>query len=116
MPILKHAKKKLRQDNKREKQRRKIKELYKAMVKKAKATPTKDSISAAFKAVDKAAKIDIIHPNKAARLKSSLSKVVTSKVPVSTEKTVVSKKAASTSKKVVKTAKSKPKAKSSPKK
>jgi len=75
MPILKHAKKKLRQDTKRERERRKIKALYKAMLKKARTTPSKDSVSAAFKAIDKAAKINVIHVNKAARLKSSLAKV-----------------------------------------
>lgn len=108
MPLLKHAKKKLRQDNRREKDRRKIKELYKAMIKKAKTNPTKDSMSAAFKAIDKAAKIDIIHDNKAARLKSSLSKAVSRKEPANAEEKVVA------SKKVVKKA-AKSKTKSSKK-
>lgn len=97
MPLLKHAKKKLRQDNRREKDRRKIKELYKAMIKKAKTNPTKDSMSAAFKAIDKAAKIDIIHDNKAARLKSSLTKAVSRKEPAKAEeKAVVTKKTVKT--------------------
>lgn len=75
MPLLKHAKKKLRQDNKREIQRKKIKTLYKSLVKKAKTAPTPEAVSSAFQAIDKAAKINIIHDNKAARLKSALAKV-----------------------------------------
>lgn len=76
MPILKHAKKKLKQDKKRTIKNKKIKETYKSLVKKAKAGKSSDSLSKAFSAVDKAAKQNIISKNKAAHLKSALNKQV----------------------------------------
>jgi|GEM_PF-474347 len=75
MPLLKHAKKKQRQDIKRTIERKKLKTLYKSLIKKAKEEPTPESISIAFKAIDKAAKKNLMHDNKAAHLKSALSKV-----------------------------------------
>lgn len=75
MPLLKHAKKKLKQDKVRTEANRSVKNLFRDLVKKAKASGTPDAISAAFQSVDKAAKKHLIHPNKAARIKSSLSKV-----------------------------------------
>ncbi len=76
MPVLKHAKKKLRQDKKRTADNLKIKETFKKLVKKAKANPTKEMLSEAYSSIDKAAKKHIIHKNKAARLKASLAKSV----------------------------------------
>lgn len=75
MPLLKHAKKKLRQDKKRTLANKKVKNLFKSLVKDAKENPTAESISAAVSSVDKAVKHNIIHANKAARIKSSLSKI-----------------------------------------
>ncbi|GIW61386.1 MAG: hypothetical protein KatS3mg089_0238 [Patescibacteria group bacterium] len=75
MPVLKHAKKKLRQDIKRTRANKRIKSLYKQLLKKAKENPTAEAVSVAFKAIDKAAKRNVIHTNKAARLKSALSKI-----------------------------------------
>jgi small subunit ribosomal protein S20 len=74
MPILKNAKKKLRQDKLRTARNNKIKEKYKNLIKSAKVKKTLETISKAFTAIDKAAKQNIIHKNKAARLKSSISK------------------------------------------
>lgn len=74
MPVLKHARKKLRQDVKRERENKHVKVMFKKLLKNAKANPTAASVSEAFRAVDKAAKKNVIHKNKAARLKSSLSK------------------------------------------
>jgi len=76
MPVLKHAKKKLRQDKKRTVTNKKVKDLYKDLVKGAKANPTPETISKAFHGIDKAVKNFIIHKNKAARMKSSLSKLI----------------------------------------
>jgi len=75
MPILKHAKKKLRQDKKRVLRNKTLRNLYKSAVKAAKASPTDENLKKAFSEIDKAAKNYIIHANKAARLKSSLSKI-----------------------------------------
>ena len=77
MPLLKHAKKKLRQDIKRTVERKKLKTLYKSLIKKAKEEPSPTATSAAFKAIDKAAKKNLMHDNRAAHLKSALSKVTT---------------------------------------
>jgi len=74
MPLLKHAKKKLRQDKKRTLKNKKVRELYKSLIKKAKSDPTEKNLAAAFSSIDKAAKHHIIHSNKAARLKSTISK------------------------------------------
>lgn len=46
----------------------------KFLIKKARATKGAKALQAAFSALDKAAKVKLIHPNKAARLKSRLSK------------------------------------------
>ena len=75
MPILKHAKKKLKQDKKRTIKNKKVKDTYKSLVKAAKAKSSKETVSKAFSAVDKAAKQNIISKNKAAHMKSSLSKL-----------------------------------------
>ena len=74
MPILKNAKKKLRQDKKRTSRNNKTKEVYKSLIKAARIKKTLETISKAFASIDKAAKQNIIHKNKAARLKSSISK------------------------------------------
>lgn len=76
MPLLKHAKKKLKQDKKRTILNKKVKNTFKISVKKAKEEKSAKAVSAAFKAVDKAVKKNIIHKNKAARMKSALSKLV----------------------------------------
>lgn len=78
MPILKNAKKKLRQDKKRTIHNRKIKDVYKDSIKTAKVQKTPKAINKAFSNIDKAAKHNVIHKNKAARLKSQLSKVASS--------------------------------------
>lgn len=79
MPILRHAKKKLRQDIRKEHIQDNIRVHYKQLIKKAKESPSKDTISAAFQAIDKAAKKNLIHDNKAARLKSALSRTTSGK-------------------------------------
>ena len=73
MPIIKSAKKKLRQDVKREKHNRSIKETYKKAIKSAKAIPNRETVKKAVSLVAKAAKKGIIHKNNAARKKSRLS-------------------------------------------
>ncbi len=75
MPLLKHAKKKLRQDKTRTLANKRIKVLYKSLVKAAKEDPTPEALSRASSAIDKAAKNHLMHANKAARMKSSLSKL-----------------------------------------
>ena len=73
MPVIKSAIKKLRKDRKREKENdARIRSLERA-IHQARKSPSK--INAAFSAIDRAVKRNIIHKNKAARIKSSLAKL-----------------------------------------
>lgn len=92
MPILKHAKKKLRQERKRELHNRSLRTAFKNLLKDATKTKTPESISKAVSAVDKAAKKNLIHKNKAAHIKSDLSKL-TGGTHAASEKKVETKKA-----------------------
>ena len=74
MPIIKSAKKKMRQDKKRTLINKAKKENIKKLVKAARKTPSKESLQQVFSALDKAVKHNFIHKNQAARLKSRLSK------------------------------------------
>ncbi len=84
MPVIKSAKKKLKQDKKRQLDNKKTKNTYKSLVKQAREHPSVKVIQEAFRMLDKAAKKNVIHENKAARLKSSLSKLLTTKKPTDT--------------------------------
>lgn len=112
MPVLKHAKKKLRQDKARTIKNKKQREQYKDLIKDAKKSPSEKAVSAAFAAIDKAAKNNLIHKNKAGRLKSSLSKILGGKKATPTQN--AEKTAAKPSGKAAKTTKATPK-KSAPK-
>ena len=101
MPVLKHAKKKLRQDKIRTTRNKKLKDLFKKLVKQARAKKTAESVSKAFSSIDKAAKNYILHKNTAARMKSSLSKLVTGSAKQNTVTTAPPTKKV-TAKKVVK--------------
>ena len=79
MPIIKSAKKKLRQDNKKSLSNKKYELEYKKAVKTAKKSKAEAGVSElikkAFSSIDRAIKKKIIHKNKGARLKSSVSKL-----------------------------------------
>jgi len=76
MPIIKSAQKQVRSSARRRinnlRRRKAIKTAYGKVV----AAPSKESLSTAFKALDKAASRGTIHRKKAARIKSRLSKKV----------------------------------------
>ncbi|MBU2632753.1 30S ribosomal protein S20 [Patescibacteria group bacterium] len=91
MPLIKSAKKKLRQDLKRTVHNKKIKEAFKKTIKKTKASPTAKNIVTAFSVIDKTAKKNLIHQNKAARLKSKLSKLIDNKSSVKKTETTKTK-------------------------
>lgn len=74
MPIIKSAIKKVRKDKIRTARNKKREMTLKSLVKKTRISKTAKNLQAAFSALDKAAKVHLIHPNKAARLKSRLSK------------------------------------------
>jgi len=98
MPILKASKKALR--NSRAKQSRNAIQMkrLKTSLKKAEAK----SVNSTMSLVDKAAKTGLIHPNKAARLKSRLAKKIGSTPKAEAKKTVAPVKSAKTGTKKVK--------------
>lgn len=72
MPIIKSAKKKLRQDKVRKSLNRVIRSTFKKAIKKS--SGTKKDIATAYSKIDKAAKKRVIHKKKAARLKSRIAR------------------------------------------
>ena len=91
MPIIKSAIKKVRKDKARTTRNKKRELAMKTLVKKARASKTAKDLTAAYSALDKAAKVHLIHPNKAARLKSRLSKGIRSSSATKPIKKVVKK-------------------------
>jgi len=80
MPNIKSAKKKQRQDVRRTKRHDVIRKRIKQTIKSgAKEKQTDSFLKKAFSIIDKAAKKRVIHKNKAARLKSSISKLLNKK-------------------------------------
>lgn len=90
MPVTKQAIKKVRQDKRKTAVNMRLKKAYKTAVSKFRKTPSAANLTSAFKVLDLAAKVNVIHRNKASRLKSRLSKKLGSKTPV-TAKTPVKK-------------------------
>lgn len=78
MPIIKSAKKKLRQDKNRTRQNLLVKKSSKKVISIFKRQPKSAMLVKVFSELDKAAKKGIFHPNKVARLKSRLSKLLKS--------------------------------------
>ena len=79
-----------------------MKSTAKSAIDAVRKNPTMENLAAAHAAVDKAVKRNIYHANKAARLKSQLSKLVK---PSKLEKKPAKKTAKKTTKKTTKTAK-----------
>ena len=96
MPVIRSAKKKLRKDKVREKRNLVVKTGLKKALSAALKKPTAETVRKAVIFVDKSAKNRLMHKNKAARIKSRLSKLIktTPKVkPVATPKKTKSSKA-----------------------
>lgn len=89
MPIIRSAIKKVRKDKVRTARNKKREVNLKSLIKKARTNKTAKDLQAVFSALDKAAKVKLIHPNKAARLKSRLSKGISKGI---TEKKTTIKK------------------------
>ena len=75
MPVIKSAIKKLRRDRKREKENDLIRSNLERAIKTAKKQKTAALINKAVSLVDRAVKKNLLHANKAARVKFSLSKL-----------------------------------------
>ena len=83
MPLIKSAKKKLRQDKKKSKKNLSYELSYKKVInevkkhkKTNKAFKSNEFLKKAYSTIDKAAKNKVIHKNKAARLKARVAKLV----------------------------------------
>lgn len=76
MPVTKQAAKKVRQDKRKTVFNLKVKKNLKNAISAFRKSPSKLSFSELFKAIDKAAKTNVIHKNKASRIKSRLSKLL----------------------------------------
>jgi len=81
MPVLESTKKALRNAQRKAKSNLVIRENYKEALKKARKNPNEENIKKAYSLLDKAAKTNVIHKNKASRLKSRLVKLATKKTP-----------------------------------
>jgi small subunit ribosomal protein S20 len=79
MPILKNAKKAMRSSERKASVNNRVRSQMKTALVKARTTATKETVSSAFSVVDTALKQNLIHRNKAARLKQQLSKLTAPK-------------------------------------
>ncbi len=93
MPIIKSAIKKVRKDKVRTARNKTRAMAVKASIKKVRISKAATDLQAAFSALDKAVKVNLIHKSKANRLKSRLSKGVTGTV-ISTKKSAPKKSTA----------------------
>lgn len=79
MPLTTGALRKQRADFRKAAQNTKTKVKYRSLVSKYRKKPTTAQLPSLFAAVDRAAKRGVVHKNKAARLKSRLSRLVSAK-------------------------------------
>lgn len=77
MPIIRSAIKKMRKDKVRTLRNKRREDTLKKLVKEARRTKTAEALQKAFSALDKTAKVKLIHKNKANRIKARLSKLLT---------------------------------------
>lgn len=76
MPIHNSAKKKMRHDAVRELHNKKIKMGIKTLIKDMRKKPSLEALGKVSSKLDKAVKVNLIHLNKASRIKSRLSKLI----------------------------------------
>ncbi len=82
MPVTRSAEKKLRQDHKRKKVNLSVKNQIKLITGKYKKSPSASLLANVYKVLDTAAKKNIHHANKTARLKSQYAKMLITKSSV----------------------------------
>lgn len=87
MPIIKSAIKKVRKDKKRTVHNKKIEQTLKGLVKIMRKTPSSKNFAEVTSKLDKAVKINLIHKNRASRLKSRLSKLLSGEKPAAPKPT-----------------------------
>ncbi len=77
MPILQNAKKALRASKRKAAVNSVVRAKMRSTVRKMQVTPSADVLNESFSSIDRAVKQNLVHRNKAARMKSSLSKLLT---------------------------------------
>jgi small subunit ribosomal protein S20 len=99
MPVIKSAKKQMRQTRTRTERNQQIKDAYRSKIKELKkgvgvleAKKMQAKLSESYKLIDKAAKKNVLHKNAAARKKSQLAKLVKEGKKTKTEKKLTAKK------------------------
>lgn len=97
MPIIKSAKKALRQSRKRARNNKQKKQTLKQEIKKFKVSKDLKSLNLIFSLADKAVKSGVVHKNKARRIKSYLSKII---APPKTSKATAAKTTKTSKKKI----------------
>lgn len=80
MPVTKQAIKKVRQDKRKRAINLKVKTALKKTVTAFRKAPKADALKKVYSVLDRAAKTNVIHKNKARRLKSRLSKLISRKI------------------------------------
>ena len=114
MPLLQNAKKALRSSRRKAIINSRIRSILKTMTDKMRKEPTEKNLSDAFSSIDKAVKRNLMHKNKAGRMKSQLSKLVVETKAPKAKKAVAKKSVKKVAKKTAKKAvKKSTKAKSS---
>lgn len=81
MPVIKSAKKALRQSEKKKESNDKLRRNIREAVRVLKKSPSVETLKTAYSTLDRAVKQHIFHKNRAARLKSNYSKLVKAKAP-----------------------------------
>ena len=87
MPVTKTAKRALRSSKKKARINRVLKSRLEIAIRSAKNKKSKEAVREAISLTDRASKRKIIHPNKAGRMKSSLSKLLPKKATKKVKKT-----------------------------
>ena len=85
MPTHKSAKKRLKTNEKTNVRNRAIKSRIKTLVKKTEASSDETSLREVVSSLDQAARKGVIHPNKASRIKSRLTRQVQEKTTPTTQ-------------------------------
>jgi len=91
MPVTKQAIKKVRADKRKAIINLRLKKALKKTIVAFRKKPSLSLLTSVYKAADKAAKKNVIHKNRAARIKSRLSKLIALKKKPETKKTATTK-------------------------
>lgn len=81
MPVTKQAIKKVRQDRRKTAMNLVVKKALRGAIHAFRKNPTKEELVNVFRLADRAAKTNVIHKNRASRIKSRLSKLLSPQKP-----------------------------------